>query len=328
MSQNLIVAGVGEVLWDLYPDKRYVGGAIANVIRHVARLGIEAVLISAVGADSDGNALREEMNLFGLTTNFIQEHPDVQTGSVGIRVDSKGIPEYRCSVDAAFDHLVWKEPMGRLARRTDAVVVGTLAQRHPESRKVIEKFLRDTDASIFFDVNFRDLDAKTLSIVKETLKRAMFLKLNIRELDLLRSLSAHPSERIVHFLESLLSEYCLRAVIVTLGTGGCFVMEETESFISFGIEVNPRDTTGCGDAFTAAFLVSWLNGESMQISAQKANALGAMVAMKTGAVPDYSVGDFERTCEEAESRMQTERISVENELWLEEAASSVKGDFH
>jgi ribokinase len=70
--------------------------------------------------------------------------------------------------------------------------------------------------------------------------------------------------------------------------------------------VNPVDTTGCGDAFTAALSVLLLAGKSLEEIAEFANLLGAYLATKKGAVPDYTLEELQ---EFGNSRMKRSTLN-------------------
>lgn len=327
MSRPPRIAGVGEYLWDVYPDRRFPGGGVANVVRHAHRLGMEGVLVSAVGNDENGEKLKEELRSSGMTADFIQVHPASVTGSVRVTIGGDGSPLFQCSEDTAFDHLQYRRQLDVLAREIDGVVVGTLAQRHTDSRKVIGRFLRRTGACVVFDANFHTLDHQTLRIVRNTLQRATILKLNEEEMVKLESSSILADRQKSSWPESLIAAFHLDAVIVTLGAEGCLVVESSGRFASPGFHVKPKDTTGCGDAFTAAFLVSRLRGESMRTAVKKANALGAFVALRSGAVPEYSADDIERFIEKHGSTLPKPGNS-DRDKRSRQAASDIKDRCH
>ncbi|HLE57358.1 MAG TPA: PfkB family carbohydrate kinase, partial [Rhodothermia bacterium] len=77
---NLIV-GLGEVLWDIFPDERRLGGAPANVAYHAAVLGNESVVASRVGGDTLGTDLTEQLSDRGVDVACIQTDTEHPTGT-------------------------------------------------------------------------------------------------------------------------------------------------------------------------------------------------------------------------------------------------------
>jgi len=80
----------------------------------------------------------------------------------------------------------------------------------------------------------------------------------------------------------LLREAC-PLVVVKRGKRGALVATRDEAFASPAFPVRAVDTTGCGDAFNAAFLLCLVRGKSLREAARRGNAVGALVAQKFGA---------------------------------------------
>ena len=139
-DKSHIVVGIGEILWDMLPEGRKLGGAPANFAYHVSRLGLCSKIVSAVGYDTSGydilNTLREK----GLDTDFI-ERIDKPTGTVEISITGKGIPEYDIKDNVAWDNIPFTDNLTELAAKTKAVAFGSLAQRHHVSARTINAFL-------------------------------------------------------------------------------------------------------------------------------------------------------------------------------------------
>lgn len=85
-----ILVGLGEVLWDVYPDGRRLGGAPANAAVHGHRMGAEAAVASAVGMDEPGETIVRDLSGQGIDTLCIQIQSGRATGTVLVRLDSKG----------------------------------------------------------------------------------------------------------------------------------------------------------------------------------------------------------------------------------------------
>jgi fructokinase len=287
------VVGLGEVLWDLYPDARYSGGAPANVALHAAQLGARAVIASSVGIDEEGDTLIEAIRQQGGEIRHIQKNFLYGTGRVTVTVND-GIPSFECSTDTAFDHLIWNDDLLELAKSCDAVVYGTLAQRDPDSETTIQHFLREADSALkAFDVNFRGWHDRLESIIRQTLEHSDIIKMNEEELVHLRQVFHQNSLSDAAFLMWLSNTYSLKLAALTLGPAGCIVATRNHVTEAPGKRVHVVDTTGCGDAFLAGLVIQMMGNASLEKTARFANALGAFVATRQGAVPKYTLEEIE-----------------------------------
>ena len=287
------ITGLGEVLWDLYPDEKHLGGAPANVAIHAHRLGVQGFVASAVGHDSLGDAIIGALKKQGLSTLAIQRCRTHPTGTVRVRLDENGVPHFRCSRDTAFDHVHWNGELEKLALETDAVVVGTLAQRNPTSRRTVQRFLAETIGIVVFDVNFREWNEITGRTVLETLFHTDVLKLNENELHQMKNAFRKNKLGLVPFLDWLIKNHRLKLIALSLGAKGCLLSDGSAHVLSPGIIVEPVDTTGCGDGFVAGLIVKYLEHASLEDTAEFANYLGAFLATRKGAAPVYALHDVE-----------------------------------
>ena len=307
MSSSRTVVGLGEVVWDVYPDGKRLGGAPANVALHALRLGAEGIVVSAVGQDGLGDEIIETLEAQGAVSTYVQRCSTRPTGTVGVRLGEGGVPRFTCSKDVAFDYIAWQEELASLTEKADAVVVGTLAQRNAVSRRTIQEFLEKATGAVgVFDLNFRGWSEMTGWIVRETLPRTDILKLSEDEMNQMRRAFWQEEKGTIPFLEWLIDEYDLRLVALSLGERGCLLTDGNQRVVSPGVRIVPVDTTGCGDAFVAGVVVKYLEGVSLEEMAEFANYAGAFVATMKGAVPVYAPGDVERFMD-----MRRERTEVE-----------------
>ena len=288
------VVGLGELLWDVYPDTRRLGGAPANVALHAQCMNARGVIASAVGDDELGQDLIHMLKFRMKEMDTIQIHPEKSTGTVRVMLDDQGNPAFACSTDTAFDHMIWNESLDQLVKSTDAVVTGTLAQRNPASREVVQHFFGATKALRVFDVNFRDWNENIESIVLETLPATDILKLNEDELVTLKVHLGENKPDAKGFLSDLIQIYNLKWAALSLGEQGCFLTNGREEITAPGFHVHAVDTTGCGDALVAAMVVRILEGDPVDEIARWMNLAGAFVATQKGAAPVYTVQDLFR----------------------------------
>lgn len=289
-----IVVGLGEVLWDLLPQGKQMGGAPINFAYHASRLGHQACSVSAVGCDSLGQELIECLKRKRM--DIVIPQTDYPTGTVQVTLDGNGIPQYHICRDVAWDYIPYTDRMDEIARRTDAVCFGSLAQRSAASRETIYRYLdamSESDCTWkIFDVNLRQ-HFYDREVLRESLNRCNVLKINDEELPIVSSLLSVQGEKPEEQCFDLLRQYSLRMVIYTCGIRGSYVY--TLDSVSFAETpcVEVADTVGAGDSFTGAFAGALLNGKSMREAHQIAVRVSAYVCTQHGAMPDVPSALFE-----------------------------------
>ncbi|MCI0495452.1 PfkB family carbohydrate kinase, partial [candidate division KSB1 bacterium] len=127
------IIGIGEILWDIYENEKYLGGAPANFAYHCQQLGDRGIIVSRVGDDDLGRSVIDSLRHRSLETRYIQSDSSRKTGTVYVTIDEKGKPQFQCSTDVAFDYLEFDDRLCSLAQEADAILFGTLAQRNSVS---------------------------------------------------------------------------------------------------------------------------------------------------------------------------------------------------
>ena len=282
----MLVVGLGEVLWDLFPEGKQLGGAPANFAYITNLLGDRGIIASRVGHDALGDEIQQRLGTLGLESSYLQLDSARPTGTVRVRVDQDGQARFEITDMVAWDFLEWTPAWESLAQQADAICFGSLAQRSPASRETIHKFLgaaRPGTARIF-DVNLRQAfySAKALS---ESLKFADIAKLNAEELPRVVELLGIPHHGEQPSAERLRFAYGLKLVCVTRGAQGSLLVSEFERHEHPGFRVQVADTVGAGDAFTAALVHHFLRGAGLAAMNEAANRIGAWVASCVGATP-------------------------------------------
>jgi len=279
------IVGIGELTWDVYPEGKYVGGSAANVVFHARQLGDQGILISRVGADADGKALVDKLQTLKIATDFIQVDPAINTGVVHITVDEQGNPQYRCSRNTAFDYLQLTEHITEISASADAVYFSLIAQRHPVARKTIHAFLEMASTAFkIFDLNIRKWTPEIDDIIQRSLTLANALKANEAEIRLLQQAWGHSQNELIEFITKIIKDFQLRLVTVTLGENGCLIANEQESITVATTIKSVLDTTGAGDAFTAAVIHQYLRQASLLEIAELGNQIAGIVAQHKGAI--------------------------------------------
>jgi fructokinase len=276
LENEMTILSIGEILWDVFPDTARLGGAPFNFAVHAHRLGHRVIFLSAVADDERGRAALGRVAELGLTTEFIQVAAGRPTGSVSVRLDAEGHPDFTIHRPAAYDCLTLdKRQLARLAElRPDWVYFGTLYPMEYHAREVLRSVMDAVPgARRFYDVNLRR-GCYTPELVRELLALAAAVKLNDDEAELFPDLGAAPS------------------VAITRGEKGCLVRIGNDRAECPGYPVKVADTVGAGDAFAAAFLHGLAAGWSAARTGDFANRLGALVASRAGALPAWSPAEL------------------------------------
>lgn len=280
------VVGLGEILWDLLPSGRQLGGAPANFAYCSHLLGNRAVVASRVGLDDLGREVRDRLLHSGITDQFLQSDQEHPTGTVHVQLDSAGQPKFEIAENSAWDFLRWSDLWQSLAQSADAVCFGTLAQRSPESHDTILNFLDATrlEALRVFDVNLRQ-SFYSAEILHQSIKRAKVVKLNHEEVLRVGELLEIDSSDAIAFCREMLQKFDLRLVCITRGAKGSLLCDRQSADEHLGFRVQIKDTVGAGDAFTAGLVHQLLREVPLAEMNDLANRMGAWVASNSGAMP-------------------------------------------
>jgi fructokinase len=291
MKSRPVIVGLGEVLWDVYPDAARFGGAPANFACHAATLDAESWLASSVGVDELGERALDTLRQHGVESACVARDAEHATGRVDVTLDSMGRASYEFADNTAWDHIAWSDALDSLARRCDAVCFGTLAQRSSRSRDTIQRFVETTPLSALrmVDVNLRRqfYDA---AVIDQSLRLATALKLNDEELPIIAQLCGVTESNPRDAMRALMNMYSLRLVALTRGPDGATLIAGAEESTSPALTTTVVDTVGAGDAFTAAVVIDFLAGLPLADVNAHANAVASFVCSQPGAVaalPDY-----------------------------------------
>ncbi len=285
-----VIVGLGEVLWDLLPHGKFLGGAPANFAFHASQLGAEGIVASAVGRDVLGDEIVARLESLGLSTDYLQRN-DSPTGTVTATLDTEGKASYTIHEDTAWDQFKISFEWDALAKRADAICFGSLAQRTYESRWIIMRFqgLPKWRCLRIFDINLRQ-HYYSVDIIQFALSFANVFKLNDEELPVVAELLDIPSEE-MGFVTALW-ERCPTLIVVALTRGA----RGSTLFTRFRRSDHPGyplaagvvpDTVGAGDAFTAALTVGLLRFEDLDTIHEKASRIASFVCSQPGATPPH-----------------------------------------
>ena len=291
MNSPLTIVGLGEAVFDVFPDKEVLGGTSLNVAVQAHQLlepmGGQGVLLSRIGSDALGERLQREFRERNLPLQHVQVDALKPTGQVLVQFID-GAPRYEIVVDTAWDHLQFGEAEAALAPACHAVSFGSMSQRHPVAHEATQAFLTDAKEALkIFDVNLR-MDLFTAEVLDEGCRVAGLVKLNDEEIDPVADLLQLPAGESRMRVEVLREQYDLEAVIFTRGKAGTAACTAAGWFegepASFPTAEN-ADSVGAGDACTAALLLGRLLGREWQATLDLANRHAAYVASQPSATP-------------------------------------------
>ncbi len=277
------IVSFGEIIWDVYPDERCIGGAPLNFAAHAVRQGAEAALISAVGADELGEAARRQLMRFGVDTSLVCTVPDRATGQCLVTLDGQGVPHYDLLPDVAYDAIPCDAEL-----RCDAFVFGTLIQRSAANRRTLQRLLDRGDfREVFCDLNIRapHYDADSL---ERCCRYATILKVSREELPTVTRLLFGTVSDVPTAAKQLCERYPnIRLCLVTCDSDGAYVWDSrrhvTYEHPAKSVEV--VSTVGAGDSFGAAFLATYLRTHDVEAALQTAVEVSADVVSHKEAVP-------------------------------------------
>ena len=268
----------------MLPQGKQLGGAPANFAYHVCRLGGNGWAVSAIADDPLGREIKDVLAQKDLNTCLFDV--EAPTGIVAVTLDDAGVPSYEITEDVAWDMVPFTPELEMLAASTQAVCFGTLAQRSRTSRDTVHKFIASMpeDSLKVYDINLRQ-HYYSEEIIRKSLEVSDILKINDEELETVAGLFGLSGTQ-AEICRSLIDEFSLKLVILTKGSKGSDVVtkEQVHSVVPEKIEV--VDTVGAGDAFTAAFIVAWLRGDSIEEAHRLAGEVSSYVCTKSGAMPD------------------------------------------
>lgn len=279
------ILAFGEILWDIYPDNKFIGGAPLNYAAHFVKCGGTAYISSAVGTDELGEETVSAVKSLGVNTEYIYRN-EKKTGRCIVTLDENFVPSYNLLEDAAYDGIIPPKDIHGF----DMLYFGTLALRTEYNRMSIKKIIENGNfGEIFVDINIRKpfVSKNALDIA---LENATILKISDEELPTV----ADYAEIENHSAECTVISLCgkfrnIKIVIVTMGAKGALIYDKkSDKFEKCAAKkVKVVSTVGAGDSFSAAFTAKYLQSEPLSVCAEFASGISGFVVSQAGAVPDY-----------------------------------------
>ena len=280
------VVSFGEIVWDVYPDVAYIGGAPLNFAAHLARHGDDVWLASAVGDDEWGDRSLSALRDFGIHTDFVSAIAK-STGFCRVTLDAKGVPTFDLADASAYDEI----DTSRVTGAFDLLYFGTLALRREPNRAALDALLTSGQfRQTMVDLNLRPPYVSD-EPVRFALTHATILKLSDEDWRLMASrLGADPDADALDMVRFLAEQYeNLTCVIVTLGARGAYGFDRAQNEAAFcdPAPVPVCSTVGAGDGFAAGFEHAYLAGAPLREAMAHATKIAGLVVSHPEAVPEY-----------------------------------------
>ncbi len=273
----------GEVLWDIFPDGKKLGGAPLNVALRMNSCGVETNMISGVGNDVLGKEILDTIRKKGIDTQYIQINNNFDTGTVTVTLNTSGSASYEINHPVSWDKISINSSYIDLVTKSSAFIFGSLIARDEVSKKCLLELLDYATYSVF-DVNLRPphYNIEDLNLL---MKRADFIKFNDEELiEIINMLGVEEAtlEKQIMFIAKRTQT---KSICVTLGEKGAVLYHNNKLYYQKGYPINVIDTVGAGDSFLGTLISNLLQKHSPDKALAKACAMGALVAQSKGANP-------------------------------------------
>ncbi len=279
------ITAIGEILFDVYPNGKNLGGAPFNFIYHIIKLTGSGKFISAVGNDANGKEILRFLENSGIDNQFIEIDEQHPTGTANANLDEKKVPHWEIKTETSYDFITPSPRLEELiSQNTDCLYFGTLARRANVSRETIQSLFRKKDIIYFCDLNIRQ-NFYSKEIIENSLIASDVLKLNIDELKLINETGLNQPFDIINLSKFISDKYKIDLLCITLGDKGSFLIKGNEvSHQKHDVE-NVVDTVGAGDAFAAILCLGFLKGWELAKTNRLASEFAAEIVKIEGALP-------------------------------------------
>ncbi|WP_166967411.1 carbohydrate kinase family protein [Yeosuana marina] len=281
----------GEVLWDVFPTHKKIGGAPLNVANRLQALGNDVTMISAIGEGENGTKLLNYIKDVGIDPSCIQVHNEFKTGKVKVMLNDKGSASYDIKYPRAWDKIRLTEINKKAVKNSDAFVFGSLAARDESSRNTLYKLIELAKYKIF-DLNLRP-PYYTKELLIQLMNKADFIKFNDDELYEVSGYLDSKYRSMEQNIRFISKKTNTKHICVTKGHHGAVLLYEDKFYYNSGYLIKVIDTVGAGDSFLGSLISQLLNKVNPQEAVDFACAVGAMVAQSEGANPVLLKSDID-----------------------------------
>jgi fructokinase len=280
----------GEVLWDIFPTHKKIGGAPLNVALRMQSFDIQTNIISRVGDDDDGKRSLDHIKEKGIDISTIQVDKKHKTGCVNVTLDSKGSASYEIEYPVAWDKIEISEKIIEIVRSSDAFIFGSLVCRDEVSKQTLLKLLQYANFKVF-DVNLRP-PFYSIELLIQLMNKVEFIKCNDEELNEICNALGSKATSMEDQVKFLSQKTNAKQICVTKGKDGAVLLYNDQFYSHKGYPVKVNDTVGAGDSFLATLISKLLKGSKPENALDFACAVGALVAGKPGANPQITSSEI------------------------------------
>ena len=279
------ITSIGEILFDIYPEDRTLGGAPFNFIYHIIKLTGTGSFVSAVGKDKLGNEILEFLDGKGIDKKYIQTDDAHPTGVANANLDENKVPQWEIKTGTAYDFISPSRQLEELiSENTSCLYFGTLARRSEISRNTIQSFFNKSGIKYFCDLNIRQ-NFYSKEIIEQSLQAADVLKLNLDELKLVNDLILNQPFDLIPLTGIISQKYNIELICITIGEKGSYLIKGDKVDNQKHPVDNVVDTVGAGDAFAALLCIGFLNDWEISKINMLASEFASEIVKISGALP-------------------------------------------
>lgn len=281
----------GEVLWDVFPTHKKIGGAPLNVAVRLRSFGNNVSVISKIGEDEDGDNIIRFLEEKKVNIEYIQKDSSYKTGSVSVLLDEGGSATYTIDFPRAWDYIDIEENVVAKVQKSDAFIYGSLAARNGHTKNSLFEFIKHASFKVF-DVNLR-APHYTEELLVELMQVADFIKFNDEEIIEIAQYLGSEHEGIEENMKYIAAKTNTSKICVTRGGDGAILLYNNQFYEHKGFPVNVVNTVGAGDSFLASLIHCLLKGDHPNDAMEFACAVGGLVAKSEGANPELSIEEID-----------------------------------
>lgn len=287
-----MILSIGEILFDLFPDQKRIGGAPFNFAFHLKKLGFPVRFVSRVGNDEFGKEILSFLQQHQFDVKDIQRDPDHDTGTVMVEM-SNNDHAFTIIPDTAWAHIAFDDGLSNLLQQScNLVYFGSLVQHNKNGFQLIQNVMnqKNTGTKVFCDINLRP-DSYDMATVKASLDAADILKLSQEELKEVSSDTISDTvgdkNKTKKSVDVLMRSHKIELMILTLGSHGSqWITREKKYQSSTTPQTTLVDTVGAGDAYAAISAAGWLAGLSIETIMDLASDFAGYICTIQGALPE------------------------------------------
>ncbi len=279
---------IGEILFDIFPEYKRMGGAPFNFASHLKSSGFPVIFASRIGRDENGRKILEQIEKQGFDPKYIQQDEHYETGHVRVTLDRQGVPDFNIVADVAYDHITYSgEIAAAIKQQPRLIYYGTLLQRTSSGADTILKIFENKPdkAVCFCDINLRP-KCYSRNVIETSLTHCDILKLNSDEFEIITEMFGYGNGEKAA-VEQLMKNFDIEWVSLTRGAGqSTLYTRQGDYSAGSGQVAHMADTVGAGDAYAAVLAAGYMLGWPPERILSRAARFAAAICSITGAIPD------------------------------------------